>query len=266
MVLSTVHSMPSASLDLRPGPSGIAENVLRTILYRRAAPSVDCFVCVVEAARRDLVRMGIDESKTVVIRNGIPDPAAAASRLAELHGDDVIVGSIGRLELPKDYASFVDAAAIVLAKRASVRFRLVGEGSLRGSLERRVEALGLCDQFEFVGWSDSPLGEIAAMDIYAVSSVTDTTNLGVLEAMGLGRPVVATDVGGISDAVVDGVSGRLVPRRRPDLLAAAILELAGNAELRKSMGRAGRQGYEGMFSEARMVDAYRALYSDMLRR
>jgi len=78
--------------------------------------------------------------------------------------------------------------------------------------------------------------------------------------MGLSRPVIATDVGGISDAVADGVNGYLVPSRREDLMALRILELVDSPALRKSMGPAGRRRFEERFTEAHMVERHLELY------
>lgn len=263
-VLTTVHNMPSAPLDLRPGIAGRLEFRLRAVLYRRAADSIDRFVCVVGAARDELLDIGVNASKMVVIANGIPDPDNGGERCPKVPGDAVLVSSVGRLESLKGYAYLVDAAAIAIEKAESVRFRLVGDGSQRDTLRQRAQRLGLGSRFEFAGWSDDPLGEIASMDIYVVSSVTDTTNLTILEAMGLGVPVVATDVGGISDAVADGSSGYLVPPRRPDALARAIVDLAGDPALRSSMGAEGRARFERGFTLDRMLGAHRELYAGLL--
>ncbi|MBS3975073.1 MAG: glycosyltransferase [Actinobacteria bacterium] len=260
-VLTTVHTMPSAPLDLYPGVRGWFEFRLRSTVFRRQARSIDRFVCVVPAVRDELLRIGVAESKLEVIENGISDPACGVRRspVAE-RGEIVRVGSVGRFEQPKGYEHFIAAAAIVARERSDVEFRLVGDGTLRAALMAQAERLGIGDRFEFAGWSDDPIGEIAGMDIYVVSSVTDTTNLTVLEAMGLSRPVIATDVGGISDAVADGVNGYLVPSRREDLMALRILELVDSPALRKSMGPAGRRRFEERFTEAHMVERHLELY------
>lgn len=263
-VLTTVHTMLSAPLDLYPRTRGRLEFWLRAALYRLAARRIDRFVCVVDRVRRELVRAGVEASKTVVIQNGIPDPLATGRVRSKAHDDGLLVGSVGRLEAPKDYRTLVAAAAVVCEQRGDVRLRLVGDGILRASLRDQARDSGLGDRFELAGWSDDPLGEIAAMDVYVVSSVTDTTNLTIVEAMGLGVPVVATDVGGISEVVVDGETGVLVPSRRPDLLAQGILRLANDAGLRASMGAAGRERFASEFTVERMLAQHRALYDGLL--
>lgn len=263
-VLTTVHSMPLAARALRPGVLGRAEAVLRTRLYRGAADSVERFVCVVEAARAELLGMGIPAEKVMTIDNGIPDPRAGRVVRAGREGGPLVIGSVGRLERAKAYADFVDAAALVLATDAHVRFRLVGDGGERDALIARAARLGLDARFEFAGWSDDAIGEIAAMDVYVVTSVTETTNLSLLEAMALGVPVVATAVGGIPDIVVDGASGLLMPPHRPDELSRAIADLAGDPALREMLGAAGRERFEARFTLDRMLELHHGLYGELL--
>lgn len=265
-VLTTVHSMPGAALDLRRGIAGRLEFALRARMYRRAARSIDRFVCVVEAARKELLGIGIPTSKLMVIANGIPDPRVGRVMPGKSDGAPVVVGSVGRLVPAKGYPDFVDAAAVVLVQDEHVRFRLVGDGEERDSLQKRAADLGIAAAFDFAGWSDDAIAEIAAMDVYVVSSVTETTNLTMLEAMGLGVPVIGTDVGGIAEAVVDSVSGCLVPARQPEALGAAILELTRDPALRVSMGTAGRERFEHSFTLDMMLEEHAALYTALVGR
>lgn len=261
-VLTTVHAMPLAALALKPGVVGRAEAALRASLYRRAAGSLDRFVCVVEAARVELLGIGIAAEKLITIDNGIPDPKALGVERATRTGGPIVVGSLGRMEKVKAYEDFIDAADVVLSSGADVRFRLVGEGGERRALAMRAAPLGAA--FELAGWADDPLAEIAEMDVYVVSAVTETTNLSLLEAMALGLPVVATSVGGIPDVVADGESGLLVPPHRPDELAQAVVRLVGDPALRQSMGAAGRARFEAGFMLERMLSAHRGLYEELL--
>jgi glycosyltransferase involved in cell wall biosynthesis len=96
-----------------------------------------------------------------------------------------------------------------------------------------------------------------------VSSVTDTTNLTVLEAMALGRPVVVTRVGGLPEVVADGLTGYVVPARDADALAGRIVELLEDAEARRRMGEAGRARFAECFTAARMVEEHLALYASL---
>ena len=103
-----------------------------------------------------------------------------------------------------------------------MRFAITGEGPSRGLLERRIAALGLRGHFRLCGFSSDVGSFIAALDVFASSSVWEGLPLAVVEAMLLGKPVVATDVGGNSELVVPGRTGRLVPARDARALATAI--------------------------------------------
>ncbi|MDO9107862.1 MAG: glycosyltransferase [Coriobacteriia bacterium] len=260
-VLATVHSMPSAPLDLRPGVLGRLEFAIRSSLYRRVARHVDRFICVVDAARSDLIRMGLDAGSITVISNGIPNPAVDVVRAERPDTAQVLIGSVGRLESAKGYEYLVDAADIALqSSGADMRFQLVGDGSTREALRSQAAMLGLGGSFEFSGWSAEPLSSIARMDIYVCPSITETTNLTVLEAMSLGLPVIATRVGGLPEAVLDGETGYIVPSRRSDLLARRIVELVGDPEKRAAMGEAGRRRFESRFTLECMLAGHRELY------
>lgn len=263
-VLTTVHNMPSAPVALHPGWRGVTEYRVRRWLWRKTFRHTERFVCVVDGVRRELEGMGLSPDRTIVIPNGIPDPLRDGRTYSGHASPLITLTSVGRLEALKDFGTLVAAAVLVVRECGDVRFRLVGDGSLRASLERQARELGILDRFEFVGWSEDPLAEIAASDIYAVSSVTDTTNLTVLEAMALARPVVATAVGGIPDAVVEGVTGRLVPPRDPEALATAIIDLASHGARRQQMGDAGRKRFESEFTLQRMLDAHRELYEQII--
>ena len=97
-----------------------------------------------------------------------------------------------------------------------------------------------------------------------VSSVTETTNLTVFEAMALGKPVVVTNVGGLPEVVEDGVTGLVVPPRDPEALADAVVVLLGDPELRARMGAAGRERFLERFTVERMTDAHLELYAELL--
>jgi glycosyltransferase involved in cell wall biosynthesis len=149
---------------------------------------------------------------------------AATVRAALVPPGGVLVGSVGRLDEQKGYEYLVDAARHVVDARPDVRFAITGEGPARALLERRIAALGLGAHFRLCGFSSDPGAFIAALDVFASSSLWEGLPLALVEAMLLGKPVVATSVGGNGELVVPGRTGRLVPARDARALARAILE------------------------------------------
>jgi glycosyltransferase involved in cell wall biosynthesis len=156
---------------------------------------------------------------------------AAALRASLVPPGGVLVGSLGRLDEQKGYEYFVDASRQVVDARPDVWFAVAGEGPSRGLLERRIAALGLAERFRLCGFSPDAGSFIAALDVFASSSLWEGLPLAVVEAMLLGKPVVATDVGGNRELIVPGRTGRLVPARDARALAAAILEAVDPAAM-----------------------------------
>jgi len=154
----------------------------------------------------------------------VPD-SISSSQLREslLGGNKVLIGSLGRLDEQKGYHDLIRAARIVIDARPDVRFAVAGEGPLRRSLETLIAKLDLADHFQLCGFRSDAGTFLAAIDIFVSSSHWEGLPLAIVEAMLLGRPVVATDVGGTSEVVVPDRTGALIPAGSPELLAKAIL-------------------------------------------
>lgn len=179
--------------------------------------------------------------------------------------DDVVVGTVANLRASKAYPDLLQAARLVIDASPSVRFAAVGQGPLEAEVRRRHAELGLGDRFRLLGFRDDPWRVLAACDVFTLSSVHEGLPIALLEAMALGLPVVATAVGGIPEVVTDGVEGVLVPPRRPELLAAALLDVAGDADRRAAMARASAVRSES-FGLAPAVAATQALYDELADR
>jgi len=143
-----------------------------------------------------------------------------------------LIGIVGRLAPVKDHDLFVRAAAEVVRREAAARFVVVGDGALRGSVERQVAALGLGTAFIFTGWRRDMPAVYSDLDVTVISSRNEGTPVTAIEALASGCPVVATAVGGVPELLEHGRLGRLVASREAADLAAAILaELAHPAAL-----------------------------------
>ncbi len=152
--------------------------------------------------------------------------------------DDVLVGTVANLRTQKGYPDLLSAAREVLARNPSVRFVAVGQGPLEAEITALHRALGLGERFRLLGYRPDALRVLAACDVFVLASLREGFPLAIMEAMALGVPTVATAVGGVPQAITEGVEGLVVPPARPDRLAAAILEVAGDAQRRAAMSRA----------------------------
>ena len=159
----------------------------------------------------------------------------------------------------KGYQYLIESAREVVKKVENVMFILVGDGNYRKELEKMVEDKGLNRYFHFTGKVSHVTDYLQIMDIFVHPSLSEGLPRAVMEAMGMGIPVVATKVGGIPE-VVEDVTGILVPPASPEGLTKAILELLSSAEKRKRMGEEGKKRIYKDFNSRRMVDETEEFY------
>jgi glycosyltransferase involved in cell wall biosynthesis len=175
-------------------------------------------VAVSSDIRNVLIRAGAKEDRVSVVLNGIdpeafhrrPDREADARRTFGLSHDDLVFGSIGRLEPQKDFPLLLRAFAEVRRDAPRARLVIAGEGSVRGVLEDLIRELGLGDACRLLGHVDDVSFVHHAFDVFVQSSVYEGTPNAVLEAMALETPLVATDVGGTAELARDGAEALIV--------------------------------------------------------
>ena len=175
--------------------------------------------------------------------------------------DDLLVGTVGRLEPVKGFAYFVEAAHAIAYAAHNARFIIVGDGSLERRL--RQQALNLGGSIRFLGHRDDVPDLMAAMDVFVLPSLNEGMGRVLLEAGAAGVPAVATAVGGVPDIVADGKTGLLVPPRDAAAIAKAVIDLAGDAERRARMGEAGRAFVVPDYSLETMVRQIESLYKKL---
>jgi len=208
---------------------------------------------------------GLPPEKIALVHEGVKDrPPAKGGRASMLSLgitlDAPVVGNVAQLVDHKDQATLLRAAALVLKVQPECRFLICGEGPLRGELEALATNLGITARVVFGGFRSDLDALIPAFDIFCLSSHLEGLGTSVLDAMCFARPVVATRAGGIPDAVVDGVTGRLVPVRDHQTLAGALIETLASATARERLGSAGRSRFEKEFTSTAMVQATLASY------
>jgi len=242
-------------------------------LVNRFADSITVVSHAVESSV--IEKEGADPEKVRVIPNGVevsengpPRHVArdsARSRL-DLHRSGPVVGCVANFNRYKDHSTLVQAAQTVVADLPESTFVLVGDGPLRATIEEQVHTVGLDANFVFTGAILDASRAMPAFDLFVLPSLEEGMPNVVLEAMAAGVPVVATDVGGTPEVVVDGKTGLLVPPRCPASLAAAVTELIRDTERAEQMGVEGRMRIASEFSLERMVDAVQDLYVSLGRR
>ena len=257
-------------INTRHGMGGNQRAARREWLYRRALASTDTVVAVCEAARSDAVRRGIvPMAKTRVVPNGIQVGSFQAAsntmrrRLQDKLGlppQTQLIGNVGRLNWAKDQASLIRAFRHVNQECPDTALLLIGEGELRKDLEVRAAEEGVTDRVHFLGDRNDVHELLQGLDLFVLSSVSEGYSLALLEAGAAALPIVATDVGGNSEIIRDGESGRLVPAGDPVMLADAMLSLLCNPLLAQALGKSARTWVEQHGSLDAMAGSYARLY------
>lgn len=258
-VIFTAHGW--AFTDGRPAWS-------RVMVYveKLAAKVTHRIICVSEHDRQLALRFDVaPPPKVVTIRNGVRPDSLLISPSSALPSDckGKVVAMVGRLVPQKDPMTLLRACQLL---KNDFRLLIVGNGELRGDLEYFVRENGLSGKVYFVGEREDIPEVLATSDVFVLSSRWEGLSRAIIEAMMVGLPVVATNVGGTAELVENGVTGFLVPAKNPQALAKALDQLLENEHMRKSMGSAGRQRALEEFSLQRMLVQTQRVYEEIVNR
>jgi glycosyltransferase involved in cell wall biosynthesis len=220
---------------------------------------LDGHVAVSSRLARDVEELlGLPAGTIGTIHNGVPDlRLEPLPRLRE----EPTLGFVGRLAAEEKGLDVLLHAVARLPDAAAV---LVGDGPDRQQLERLAAELGIADRVVFTGWSDEVRRLLPTFDVLVQPSRREGFGIALVEAMLAEVPVVATDAGGMSEVVVDGVTGITVPPDDPDAVAAAAGALLRDLERRRAMGRDGRRIALERFSAQAMARGFTGLYERIL--
>jgi glycosyltransferase involved in cell wall biosynthesis len=247
----------------------------KRFLIRKAESMLDWFtdhyVAVSEDLRDEGVRAGIYRAaKVTVIPNGlqfdhVPSilDAAAKREALGIPAHSPVIGTVTRLESQKANEVFLRAVACVIARIPNVVTVIAGDGPQRKELENLAAELGLAGRVIFLGWRTDAVEILGALDIFCMSSRWEGCPMVLLEAMAMRRPVVATDIGGVREIVVNEETGLLVALEDAQALANAIVRLVEDDAERERFGQAGRRRVEERFSAEGMLNAYGQLYRSL---
>jgi len=195
--------------------------------------------------------------KIMSIHNGIDDCHERASFGAEWP----IVTMVARFREPKDHEVLLRAFANV---PPGPRLRLVGDGPMRGQAERLARELGIRDRIAFMGDRSDISTLLASSEVFVLASKSELFPISILEAMRAGLPVIASNVGGVSEAVIHAETGFLVPSKSVSALTEALVRLTEDTDLRVRMGHAARLRFERYFLSSCMASRTRSLYLEVL--
>ena len=235
-------------------------------------PTFDHLIAVSKASEQKL----IDEGRSIVpvslIYNGVDlqryDHQEPCCTLPEEYGMEPgsqIVGVVARLEPEKGHPTLLEAWPGVLHLVPDAYLLIVGEGSRRDALEAQARQLRIAHRVVFTGRRDDVPAVTAALDVAVLPSYREAQGLTILEAMALSRPVIASNVGGIPEMVVDGVTGLLVAPHDAEALTSAIVRLLTDHPYADMLGRAGHDLVHDRFCIEQMVAAVESIYEEGAR-
>ena len=259
-VLVTIHNL------IHPAVAGR----LKASLYRPAERILVRKADKILAVSRDISRHlasleGDDDRMDIeVLHLGVEHAREAARTRAEvfeelgLSPNDKLIVTASRLSAQKALDVMLEAVAVM-----NVHLAIAGEGPLESELRARAAAGRLTQRVHFLGFRSDLPDLVAAADVFCLSSVWEGVPLAAMEAIQLGTPVVATDVGGTGELIQDGISGRLVPAGDPQALASALKEVLDDPAQARAYVEAGRAKLASDFNRERMLARLTEIYSEM---
>lgn len=239
-------------------------NRLSALKYNWALNGI---ITVSESIRKTLIKGGVCSDRVSVVYEGVDinwiDRLSDSTSFQEITGP--LVGTVAHLSAEKGHSTLLEAISQLDSQFSGVTFLFIGEGKLRTDLERQARRMGLDNRVRFTGFRTNPEALMKSLDIFCLPSLSEGLSSAILAAMACRLPVVATQVGGIPELVVDGVTGFLVPPCHPERLREALSQLLASVQLRRRMGQAGRNRVESSFTLERKWDQTESLYLQLLK-
>jgi len=221
-------------------------------------------VVVCQADKVKGLKSGIgQQGQYEVINYGIDHARFSCATAALSKNQEVLIGMIACFKPQKAPLDFIEAARQVVAQGSNARFILVGDGILRNAIQKRILAYGLEDKITLAGWRRDIPEILNSLDVFVLTSLWEGLPVSVLEALACGKPVVATNTGGIAEAVLDGKNGFLVEPKEAKRLAGILSRLAGDQQLRIKLGKQAKENIAGAFLLDSMIENHQMLYSKL---
>lgn len=228
-------------------------------LEQTVEPLASKIICVSDYDRQLGIQAGMNPHRILTIHNGMPDiPDELRANPAVSYPVNIVM--VARFDRQKDHLTLLKAFHNVLG----AQLHLVGDGPKLEDVKAFVEQLGISDRVKFLGYRTNIAEILAQAQIFTLISHWEGFPRSIIEAMRAGLPVIASNVGGVNEAVVDGVTGYCVPSGDVDGLQERLSKLVQEVELRQKMGRQGRQRYELEFTFQKMFEQTFAVYENVL--
>jgi glycosyltransferase involved in cell wall biosynthesis len=257
-----------ATKQLLYSPADRRWGLIYALLDRLSLYLPDHLIAVSEKMyRRIVAHPGLGSGRVTMIRNAIdcesyyvPEQGDPCRLEFGLTSESQVIGYAGRIEKVKRLDLLLEGLSQVLPRHPRARLMIVGEGKLRPKLEAFAARLGISHCVIWTGFRQDIPRLLAAMDVYVQPSANEGFSLSLLEAMAAGKAVVATDVGGAQEVVIDGRTGVLIPPASSSAISTAVTSLLDDPGRQSTLGQAARRHVVREFGLQQSMDAYRHLY------
>lgn len=263
-VVWTMHLLLQDHISRQPGWSKRFYVAIERFLNRRTAR----IIAVSESLRQGLLASdaSLETARVVTVPNGIepprdPAPADLRGRIGARAGESIGL-AVGKLQREKGHDILARALA-ALPAGSRTHAAVAGTGMLEEELRRLAASLGVSDRFHLLGFQSDVLGLLKAADYFVMPSRYEGFPIALLEAMALGKPIIAAAVNGIPEAIEDGVNGLLVPPGDERALAAAILRLAADPVEAARLGAAAAMAYRERYTLERCCERITDVYAGL---
>jgi glycosyltransferase involved in cell wall biosynthesis len=280
-MLPEAHAIAAAAIGIAGGckliggrrslASAYRRNVGLTLVDRLATRRSDLMLCNSDAIAREVIEQdAVPGERVTRIYNGVDvNRFRPGNREARQHAgwtdNNVVFGMLANFRASKRHVDFVKAAGIISRSNPQARFMLAGKDceNILGGVKEEILAQGMTSIFAVLPMLTEPERLYPSLDVFLCTSGTEGLSNVLLEASSCCVPIVATSVGGNPEVVRDGFNGILVEPKAPAAVAAAALRLNASPDLRRAMGRRGREWICSEFSIEAMVSAHLAVYAQL---
>ncbi|MBE9046245.1 glycosyltransferase family 4 protein [Pleurocapsales cyanobacterium LEGE 10410] len=228
-------------------------------LEKATAPLADKIICVSQYDRTIGLAAGIGSQQLLTIYNGMKD-IAPSLRANTVPSEPIKIVMVARFDRQKDHLTLINAFQTIDAELI-----LVGDGSSMETIRQRVEQLGIDGKVKFLGFRQDVAQILAQVQIFTLISHWEGLPYTIIEAMRAGLPVVASDVGGVKEIVIDGETGYIIPRGDGETLRQKLNYLIDREGVRSNMGALGRQKYESQLTFKQMYDQTLTAYQEAIK-
>lgn len=270
-LLAGVPAVISTELTLRDQAPSVVKRFRDLFLHQINAVlnrKTDVIICASESIKKqwenDETRRRLKVIYSPFDMSQVPKMDHASAHNGVKTKGDWVIGIVGRLSEEKRHVDLIDAFKEISPLYPHARLLIVGDGYLRGKLERYADELAIRNKINFTGFVDTIAEYLEQMDIFVLPSRTEGSPISIMEAMVSGLPVISTKAGGIPEIVVDNETGLLVQPGQPQEIAKAIIRLLSHPDQMRTMGNKGRERIMTHFHPRHFISKHENIYSNLV--